>query len=257
MKQKLIEYLENQPSSYNKNATRYLYKRNPELWKWILEQTSFLPDTAKPKQRIWHILNEIYAIPLCPIDKVPVKWYENRYLEYNSLSAKAKSEKVRDKRMATYKQKTGFDSWNSKSNLEGYEKWKSTCFENWNGNWPSEDNKLSQKILETKIKNGICRNSDEISLLEKYMYEVEEHTKNNWYYFYNKINPKGKDRGKDYHLDHIYSRKEGFDNNIPPEIIGHWTNLRLIPARENNGKSSRCDKTIEQLYEDYKNNIES
>jgi len=57
-----------------------------------------------------------------------------------------------------------------------------------------------------------------------------------------------------YHLDHIYSRKEGFDNDVPPEIIGHWTNLRLLPARINNGKSAGCDKTIEKLYEDYYNN---
>ena len=86
------------------------------------------------------------------------------------------------------------------------------------------------------------------------MIEVENHTKDSWYYSYSRINPNGIERGKEYHLDHIYSRKEGFDNKVPAEIIGHWTNLRLMPAKENNGKSSGCDKTIEQLYEDYESN---
>jgi hypothetical protein len=86
------------------------------------------------------------------------------------------------------------------------------------------------------------------------MLAVENFTKDSWYYSYSRINPDGLERGLEYHLDHIYSRKEGFDNNVPPEIIGHWTNLQMLLANENNGKCARCDKTIEKLYEDYNNN---
>ena len=38
---------------------------------------------------------------------------------------------------------------------------------------------------------------------------------------------------------------------IPPEIIGHWTNLRLLPKLDNTSKGADCHKTKEQLYEDY------
>ena len=254
MKQKLIDYLENSPESYNKNATRYLYNREPELWQWILESTAFLPNTAKPKQRIWHIINGINSIPLCPVDKIPVRWYENRYLTYSSGSAKARCLEHAKRRQITYKEKTGFDHWNSKENVESYESRKETCFENWGGVWPNATKEIYDKFLETKIANGHCRTEKEKSELEVYNEKVKLFTQDSWYYSYSRINPAGLERGKEYHLDHIYSRKAGFDNNIPAEIIGHWTNLRLLEASVNNGKSSGCDKTIEQLYEDYESN---
>ena len=77
-------------TSYNKSATRYLYKTHPELWKQIIDQTLFLPNTALAKQRVWHIVNEVWAIPLCPIEHIPVKWWENRYLITSSRTAKQK-----------------------------------------------------------------------------------------------------------------------------------------------------------------------
>lgn len=257
MKQKLIEYLENSPENYNKSATRYLYKKNPELWKWILESTSFLPDDAKPKQRIWHILNDKNEVPKCPVTGENVKWHENRYLTYISQSAKAKCPEHKKLRLATYKKKTGFDHWNTKDNTEGYEKLKKTSFQNWGGVWPGQTEEVYNRFIETKSANGYCRTDEEKSALELYMMEVENHTKDSWYYSFSRINPEGLERGKEYHLDHIYSRKAGFDNNIPPEIIGHWTNLRMMPSRDNNGKSSKCDKAIEQLFEDYQNNSRS
>jgi hypothetical protein len=255
MKQKLIDYLENNPGhSYNKNGTRYLYKREPELWKWILESTSFLPGDALPKQRIWHIINNKNEIPKCPVTGENVKWWENRYLTYSSVSAKASCKEHAKRRQATYKEKTGFNHWNSKENTKGYEKRKATCMENWGGVWPNATDQVYDKFIKTKSENGHCRTDEEKSALELYMIEVGNYTKDSWYYSYSRINPDGLERGKEYHLDHIYSRKEGFDNKIPPEIIGHWTNLRLLPSRENNGKSSNCDKTIKELLEHYYNN---
>jgi len=39
-----------------------------------------------------------------------------------------------------------------------------------------------------------------------------------------------------YQLDHILSKKYGFENNISPEIIGNINNLRFIPWKENRSK---------------------
>lgn len=58
-------------------------------------------------------------------------------------------------------------------------------------------------------------------------------------------------RGMEFHLDHIFSISHGFLQNISPEIIGHWTNLRIIPALDNKNKSWKCHKTKQQLIEDY------
>jgi hypothetical protein len=59
-------------------------------------------------------------------------------------------------------------------------------------------------------------------------------------------------RSRDYHLDHIYSKRQGFLDNIDPEIIGHWTNLRVVDASYNCKKQGKCDKSYKQLMEDYK-----
>jgi hypothetical protein len=50
-----------------------------------------------------------------------------------------------------------------------------------------------------------------------------------------------------YHVDHKYSRADGFKNGVPPEIIGHVANLRFIPWTENLLKSSESSITLEEL----------
>ena len=54
----------------------------------------------------------------------------------------------------------------------------------------------------------------------------------------------------DNHLDHVFSIKEGFLNDIDPQIIAHVTNLKIIKSFDNCSKGSKCDKTIDQLFED-------
>ena len=81
MKYMLLDIVNND-TSYNKSATRYLYKNYPDLWQQILDKTSFLPSTASPKQRVWHVLNDVQEVPKCPITGQLVKWWENRYLKF-------------------------------------------------------------------------------------------------------------------------------------------------------------------------------
>jgi hypothetical protein len=58
-------------------------------------------------------------------------------------------------------------------------------------------------------------------------------------------------RNRENHLDHIFSVKYGFLNGIDPEVIGHWTNLRVITSGDNCSKQARCDTSIEELFEKY------
>jgi hypothetical protein len=54
-------------------------------------------------------------------------------------------------------------------------------------------------------------------------------------------------RGKEYHLDHIYSVYDGFINNVEPEIISSLPNLQLIKKSVNLKKSSTSWQSLEQL----------
>jgi len=54
-----------------------------------------------------------------------------------------------------------------------------------------------------------------------------------------------------YHVDHMVSKKVGFDNNIDPNIIGNIVNLQIIPWLENVSKIEKCSISIEQLLEKY------
>ena len=54
-------------------------------------------------------------------------------------------------------------------------------------------------------------------------------------------------RGKNcYHLDHKCSIIEGYNRQIPPEIIGGILNLQFIPAKKNIKKGYKVTKTVLQ-----------
>ena len=89
MKEILLDIIKSD-TSYNKSATRYLYKTHPQLWEKIITATNFLPATALAKQRVWHIVNEQYTRPTCPVTGEFVKWREKKYDTYSSIDAKNK-----------------------------------------------------------------------------------------------------------------------------------------------------------------------
>lgn len=258
-------------TSYNKSVTRYLSKTHPELWNKILEITSFLPKNAKPKQRVWHVLHEKYSIELCPITGEALRWNEKDYRRFASIEAKNKGigkivssattgnhwrQKDPNKSMqANEKFSTEFikgnhKPWNERnrdytSSLEAARK---TWMEKYGVDNPSKCPAIRQKLSKSAISrySGVDR-----TLEVEYYNAVKLVTNKNWYEHFYDINPNRLSRSRDLHLDHIYSISEGFKNNIPAEVIGHWTNLRLIPKIENSSKGAKCHKTIEELFEDY------
>lgn len=48
-------------------------------------------------------------------------------------------------------------------------------------------------------------------------------------------------------IDHIISKKYGYDNSVPPEVIGHICNLQIIPWKENLEKSDTNGMSLETL----------
>ena len=268
IKKELELYLIGYEGGYDhRNAIRYLSKRKPWLWDEITKITDFLPLDAKAKQRCWHILNEAYKRPTCPTTGDYVKWFDNRYLIYISLSAKSSNSDFQKKCRETYERNNPGHKghWSADPKIK---KQKKATFEK-NGtfipiNEQNVDNEYRARRAkeEFRKKYGVDNPMDveefrqklmdpDKNEKERYYEEIAFYTRHSWYNHYSKINPNDYKRGNEYQLDHIFSRYEGWKQNISPEVIGHWTNLQMLEKEENRAKDIDCWKNKEQLFEDY------
>jgi len=257
----------NNDTSYNKSATKMLKRSDPEMWRQIIEKTSFLPDTAKPRQRVWHIINDIYEIPKCPITHNYVKWHENRYLEtlnptaaitlqhQRGVFANCYTPEINEKRAASNRGKTIASGTRKIPNISNetlkarVEKIKQTCLERYGVKNPSQTKEAKEKIYQKAVERG-CTPRKDRSIRRIYYDAVWKFTEESWKSQFDKINPARLNRTHNA-LDHIYSIQQGFRDCIPPFIIGHYSNLRVISLSENGIKGMRCDKTKEELFEDF------
>ena len=262
MKNILLEIINND-ISYNKSATRYLPKTHSDLWQQILDKTLFLPITAKPKQRVWHIINEIYEVPKCPVTGQQVKWWENRYLETANRSAKAtnmnltgrlknQTFEAREKRRISVLKSIPTRKpqiLSAQVKQQRVAKTKQTSLERYGVSNPGKSIASRQKVSDARIRNGatpLYLRTQRRLYYDAVWITSEESWKTN----FNNINPLRLNRST-HALDHIYSIQEGFRNNIPPEIIGNCTNLRVISLSENSKKGMHSDKTLDELLDDY------
>lgn len=107
---------------------------------------------------------------------------------------------------------------------------------------------IVSKIRNTQIGNGRRVAPEKRSGWNLYKFKVKQLTAK--VYKANKeiINPNNLPLGTcNYQIDHIYSIRHGFENNIPCEIIAHTHNLRMLWHTDNKSKHIRSDQTIEEL----------
>lgn len=87
---------------------------------------------------------------------------------------------------------------------------------------------------------------------KKYIQAVRAQTNKSWRHKRGFFCHYGEKRGRtDYHIDHEFSMLDGFKNDVQPEIIGHWTNLHMIPYDKNIRKGAQSTKSLEMLYMHY------
>ena len=167
----------------------------------------------------------------------------------HNLSNKSKSRKnMEEKLMKEYGIINVFQRDDVKTKL------KNTWIEKYGVSNPTMNSEVKKKVRNTNVsrKNWIpIEKRDEFEI---YCYHVRYFTTWN-------INRFGyKYWGSDYHinwnlfgnhLDHIYSKYEGFIEGIPSYIIGSFINLRMIPAKENLTKHTRSDIQKSELYKRY------
>lgn len=88
-----------------------------------------------------------------------------------------------------------------------------------------------------------------------YKRKVEIITRCNYRKYKWLINPFNLRHGQyEYQIDHIYSVADGFDNNVPPEILASPVNLRMLWWRTNNIKDRKSDmskKMLNDLYNQF------
>lgn len=97
-----------------------------------------------------------------------------------------------------------------------------------------EDARIRQKIRQTRVSKGDWTEYDSSAWAE-YRRRVRTITNSQPLHTLENFDRRGRGKGK-YHLDHIVSQKAGFDIGMPPEFIGHISNLRMIPESENCSK---------------------
>jgi hypothetical protein len=120
-------------------------------------------------------------------------------------------------------------------------------------------NSKGQDIYQqTAIKTAISRYGCYLGLegktdFEKYKYQVGKFTKQQPIHTLANHQLRGgyESSTNPWHLDHKFSIVYGFKNNIPAYIIGHISNLEMIPARKNNSKGSKCSVSKEALFEGF------
>jgi hypothetical protein len=105
-----------------------------------------------------------------------------------------------------------------------------------------------ERATLTKIANGIAIPKELKTKWELYKEKVDNITRSNWIQYENLINPENYPRGQLFNLDHKVSKRDGFINDVPPEVIGHYKNLEILTEFANKSKGSNSSITIDELY---------
>lgn len=103
------------------------------------------------------------------------------------------------------------------------------------------------KSLETKRARGDCVPEHLIPAHRLYKARVRKVTSRQPLHLLPNFEKRGMIGRGGWHVDHMYSVAEGFKNCVPPEVVGHITNLVMMPGALNVKKQAVCTITLEQL----------
>lgn len=104
--------------------------------------------------------------------------------------------------------------------------------------------KVGKNISDGKVKFGYAIPRDQLSEFNLYKSKVWNETKKHNLNLLENYHLRGK---KAYHLDHQYSIWQGFLDNTPPEIVGHFCNLKMLKYKENLSKHVKCTISLIDL----------
>ena len=281
----LFEYFTSDNISGKKSTEKWLIKNNKRLYDDIIEWCSESETLKKLefKKKIYHYVNKIITIPSCIVcgnmvkykrfrdgysdncsdkcvkqskqykEKWSNSWYKNNsdgafiekrintildnyesIDEYKTLQNNSREKTMLEKYGSKYLFETESFKNNRKETLE-----KKYGDENWNN---------KEKTKSTRIKNGTQIDDSKILALKEYKKISINRTITIFRNNEKLINPKNLKRGmKKYHIDHRFSLKQAFLNDVPLEIISHPCNLKMIWWKDNLKKQDICEISLETL----------
>ncbi len=151
-------------------------------------------------------------------------------------------EDVISKRKQTNQERYGGDS--SFSSKEVQNKVKETVFEKYGVENIFMVDHIKQSMRETFENNGLWIPQEEKPVFQQYYADVMKFTRKNDISVLENFDKRGV---YTYHLDHMYSIKQGFLDSIKAEIIGSIYNLEMLPAKENLAKKEKCSISKNEL----------
>jgi hypothetical protein len=284
MKEELFIYFTSDNISGKKCTEKWLSKNNIELYNQITEwcNINHLEDLDF-KKKVFHYINSDNKIPVCLKCGGEVKYRRLRdgYQSYCSSICQNSCSIAKDKWLKSWKNgnsnnehivsrnKTILEKY---INMEEYNKIiqknrESTIFEKYgvyntfqisevkrkrketlNEKYGSETYNNPDKTKRTRIENNTQINDEIINNFLEYKKVVINRTISIYRNNIDIINPKKLKRGKkEYHIDHLFSIKQGFLENLPIEIISHPCNLHMIFYMDNLKKQDNCWVTKEEL----------
>lgn len=215
----------------------YLKKYHNDLYLKILDCFPVTPDTTFPE--ILHLVKQGLKVkPKCVCGNT-VTWNirKHKYHSYcssscsiNTANIAARSESAKQKRINTVFEKYGVK--NISHRLDVKEKLKNQRLDWWD----------TQRPGSIYLVDGLT--------WSQYDHKVTQRSNTEYNRYVDLLDP-DRIRGPQHHLDHIYSKFDGFRNSVPVEIMSHWSNLRLLSSEDNLRKGKTSAITLESLLKNY------
>lgn len=125
-----------------------------------------------------------------------------------------------------------------------------TYIKNYGVDNPNKSKQIRDKTRKTNESNGIWQTQEEMGLYRVYQREVWKITNKQELSKLNHYDKRKHSKHLDsFSLDHKFSIKEGFSQNIPPYIIGSIINLEFIPSKLNSSKREKCSISKDNLFD--------
>jgi len=114
-------------------------------------------------------------------------------------------------------------------------------------------NEYVKNMKENGVRSGRYISDEDRSDWELYKLNVQRVTNSQKLEKLENIEKRSHRRYNEYawHLDHKFSIKSGFEENIPPYIIGDISNLEMLPDYENCKKKSDCSISKIELFRNF------
>lgn len=133
-------------------------------------------------------------------------------------------------------------------------KWPEEKREKWKENIMFKTGCFAYQQQKRDRMNVLKTRYEDIPSLKNYEKLVVYLSNKTYKKYIDEIDPK-KLRGKEWHLDHRYSKLMGFQNHVPPEVLSCKENLQILSKRENLNKGFISSITLKELLEKYNEKI--